>query len=102
MDRPDLEALIGAALVDTYNEDEELSAWLAVLEDELAFPFATAVLGTPVTVTGLDLPARGGVCAVCTSGRHRKWVPLSDLELPDPQPAEVAWVRAYRLWNSRT
>lgn len=86
MDRSDPEALIDAVLVDTYNDEEELNAWLSVLGDELTVPFETAVLGVSVTVTALDLVDHG-VCAVCTRGRHRQRLPLTDLPLPDPPPA---------------
>jgi hypothetical protein len=46
----ELDALIAQATVDCYNEDEELAGFAAMIEDNLAVPFETTVLGVTVTV----------------------------------------------------
>ncbi|GAB3237242.1 hypothetical protein GCM10027447_36250 [Glycomyces halotolerans] len=93
--------MIESALVDTWNQDEELSAWLAVLEDEVGLPFSTSILGVEIAVTGLGLGGPGCIVAVCKRGRYRQRVPLTDLPLPDPPPTGDNWIAAYRLWSSR-
>jgi len=39
--------LVGA--VDCYNESEQLTAWFTMIDDDLAVPFATIVLGVSPT-----------------------------------------------------
>ena len=46
----ELDALIAQATVDCCNEDEELAGFAAMIEDNLAVPFETTVLGVTVTV----------------------------------------------------
>jgi hypothetical protein len=46
----ELDALIAQATVDCYNEDEELAGFAVMIEDNLAVPFETTVLGVTVTV----------------------------------------------------
>jgi hypothetical protein len=50
----DLDRVVGVILVDCYGEDEEYTAFLTVLEEELGLPTAASLLGAPVTVTALD------------------------------------------------
>ena len=45
----ELDALIAQATVDCYNEDEELAGFAVMIEDNLAVPFETTVLGLTVT-----------------------------------------------------
>jgi hypothetical protein len=61
-----LDRVIETITVDCYNEDEEYTAFLTVIEDEVALPAPASLLGTPVTVVQLDYadPARGLV-VVC-------------------------------------
>lgn len=93
-----LDAMIAEALVDAYGTDEAPSAWCATLEDKLAVPFATQVLGIEVTVVRVELSTAGEVVALCTRGRKRLSVPLLDLPLPQPPPIGVEWIDAYRRW----
>ena len=46
----ELDALIAQATVDCYNEDEEMAGFAAMIDDNLAVPFETTVLGVTVTV----------------------------------------------------
>jgi hypothetical protein len=56
----DLAGVLDIILVDCYGEDEEYTAFLTVLEEEMGLPMTAKLLGTPVTVTKLDpFPARG-------------------------------------------
>jgi hypothetical protein len=96
----ELDALVEEAVVDAYDEHEQLAAFQAVIEDRLALPFATVVLGIPVTVTALQDRPGSGIVAWCRRGRHAQAIGLLDLPLPDPAPEGWAWVEAYRHWAS--
>ncbi len=93
-----LDELVEEATVDCYGEAEQSSGLLTKLEDHLALPFETEVLGAKVTVERLDATERGEIVAICARGRGRQAVPLLDLPLPSPPPAGVEWVQAYRHW----
>ncbi|MBT2905189.1 calcium-binding protein [Streptomyces sp. McG8] len=47
------DAMVEEAIVDAYDEHEQLAAFQTVIEDRLALPFTTS-LGIPVTVTALQ------------------------------------------------
>ena len=89
----DLERVLDIILVDCYGEDEEYTAFLTVLEEEIALPMAASLLGTPVTVTKLDYqdPARGLV-ARCDGSHGSGEVALADLAFPGDTVA--AWLHA--------
>lgn len=90
--------MIRAATVDCYNESEEVTGWLTVIQDNLAVPFETCVLGTQAMVQRIELNAAGQIVAVCARGRDRQTLPILDLPLPSPGPAGVEWIEAYRRW----
>ncbi len=97
--RKRLEALLDEALVDCYNESEEVSGLYTMIDDNVAFPFTTRVLDVDVEVEGLNLNDAGEVVAVCRRGRSRQRVPILDLPLPDPPPTGWEWIEAYRFWG---
>ena len=57
----ELDALIAKATVDCYNEDEELAGFAVMIEDNLAVPFETTVLGLTVTVRKISQTESGVV-----------------------------------------
>jgi hypothetical protein len=93
-----LDKLIEEATVDCYNESEEATGIFTMLEDNLAVPFATTMLGVEVTVERVDLNKAGEIVAVCRRGRERQRVPVIDLPLPEPKPKGAEWIDAYRRW----
>ncbi|MEU4777333.1 hypothetical protein [Micromonospora sp. NPDC023633] len=95
-----LEAMIEEATVDAYGDDEQLTGLFTMIEEHLAVPFTTTVLGVEVTVRKIDLTA-DTIVAVCTRGRHRQRIDLLDLSLPTPAPGGTAWIDAYRHWAGR-
>ena len=95
-----LDALIEEALVDAYGDSGQRTAFFTVLEDSLAMPFKTQVLGIEVTVERLDLTADEQIVAVCRHGRAPQRIPILDLPLPSPPPQEADWIAAYRRWAS--
>lgn len=83
--------------MDCYDEDEQLSGLFTMIQDNLAVPFDTQVLGVEATVRKVDLRA-GGIVAVCQRGRMRQAIGILDLPLPDPAPEGAEWIEAYRWW----
>jgi hypothetical protein len=94
-----LDRLIEEATVDAYGEFEQRAAFFTVLQDELALPFDTRVLGAPVTVERIDLTRADEIVAICRRGRARQAIPILDLPLPKPLPAGAEWIEAYRRWE---
>jgi Calcium binding len=95
-----LREMIEQATVDAYNESEQITGWFTVIDENLAVPFETAVLGVPVTVERLDLNRSEQIVAVCKRGRDRQSVPILDLPLPTPPPDGAEWIEAYRRWRA--
>ena len=92
------DALIAQATVDCYNDSECVTGFYTVLDDNLAMPFQTVVLGVEVTVAGIDLTHDEQIIAVCTCGNTAQRIPIVDLVLPTPQPEGAEWIAAYRRW----
>jgi len=102
-DRPrktPLDRLIETAIVDAYGESEQLMGLYTMIENNLAVPFKTVVLGVPVTVVRIDLTQRDEIVAVCRRASVRQTVPILDLPLPSRRPAGAEWIDAYRRWAS--
>jgi hypothetical protein len=93
-----LDELIEEAIVDAYNESEQAVGFYTMLEEHLATPFKTEVLGVEVTVARVDMTDDDQIVAVCTRGKARQRVPVLDLPLPDPPPEGWEWIEAYRRW----
>jgi len=93
-----LDKLVAEAVVDCYNDSEQVTGLYTMIDNNLAMPFETTVLGVPVTVQRVDLNQREEIVAVCRRGRIRQTVPILDLPLPSPPPAGAEWIDAYRHW----
>lgn len=91
-----LDKLIDEAIVDCYNESEELTGIFTMIEENLAVPFKTTILGVEVTVERIDL--NEAIVAVCRRGKGRQRIPILDLPLPKPRPKGAEWIDAYRRW----
>jgi Calcium binding len=98
-DRAHLERLVKEAIVDAYNESEQRCGLFTMIEDHLALPFETQVLGVPVTVERIDLTEAEEMVAICRRGRARQRIPILDLPLPSPRPGGAEWIEAYRYWS---
>ena len=93
-----LDEMIDEATVDCYNESEQITGIFTMLEENLALPFTTTILGMEVAVDRIELTASDEVVAVCRrQGQHQR-VPLLDLTLPTLKPAGAEWIDAYRRW----
>jgi hypothetical protein len=78
---------------------EQIAGWYSVLEEHLALPFETTVLGVVVKVVRLDFRGDNDIVAICTRGRERQPVPILDLPIPSPRPVGAEWIEAYRRWT---
>ena len=92
-----LDELIAEATVDCYNDEEQLTGLFTLIEDNLALPFQTNVLGVPVTVAGVDLGDRE-IVAICQRDHISRAILLLELPLPAPAPGGAEWIEAYRCW----
>lgn len=93
-----LEEMIEEATVDAYTESEQACGFCTMIEQELALPFDTTVLGVTVSVKRVDITEADEVVAVCYRGRERQAIPILRLPLPTPPPAGSEWIEAYRRW----
>jgi hypothetical protein len=93
-----LEKLIQHAIVDAYSETEQKTGFCVMLEEHLALPFNTNVLGVEVSVERIDMTADGSIVAVCLCGKLRQRIPILELSMPEPPPEGFEWIQAYRRW----
>ncbi len=91
--------MIEQATVDAYGESEQITGWFTMIDENLAVPFETTVLGVSVTVERVDLNASEQIVAICRRGRNRQSLPILDLPLPNPPPVGADWIEAYRQWR---
>jgi hypothetical protein len=100
LSQADLDELVEEAIVDAYGEDEQLTGFYTMIEENLALPFTTRVLAAEVTVAGIDITDIG-IVAICVRRTHRQSIPILDLPLPAPPPPGSEWIAAYRHWAGR-
>ena len=93
----ELDALVEEATIDAYGDDEQLSGFAVMIEDNLEMPFETMVLGVTVTVTGVS-QTEFGIVADCVREGHHQAISILDLPLPEPPPEGAEWIAAYRHW----
>ena len=92
--------LIEDAIVDAYGESEQRTGLFTMIEEHLALPFDTEVLGVTVSVVSVDLTIADEIVAICRRGSQRQSLPILNLPLPRRPPAGAEWIEAYRLWAS--
>jgi hypothetical protein len=91
--------MVEEATVDCYDdESDEVAGLFAMLDEQLALPFGTQVLGVDVTVNSVELSEDDRIVAVCSRGDTRQVIPVLDLPLPSPPPGGAEWIDAYRFW----
>lgn len=93
-----LDQLIEEATTDAYNESEQAGGFFAMMEENLALPFVTQVLGQNVTVVKIDMTHRDEILALCLRGKQQQSIPILGLPMPDPLPQGAEWIEAYRRW----
>ena len=100
MSKARLEMLVAEATTDAYNESEQTVGLLTLIDEHLATPFETNLLGVKVKVARVDLTEGDEIVAICRRGSRELKVPILDLPLPFPPPAEAEWIAAYRYWRT--
>jgi hypothetical protein len=93
-----LDRLIEEATADAYDESEQAGGFFTLIEENLALPFTTQVLGQVVTVAKVNITGRDQIIAICSLGKTTQAIPILDLPMPDPPPAGAEWIAAYRRW----
>jgi hypothetical protein len=93
-----LDKLIEEATTDAYNESEQAGGFFALIEENLALPFVTQMLGQEVTVAKIDITKRDEIVAICARGKVTQAIPILDLPMPKPRPEGAEWIDAYRRW----
>lgn len=96
---PHLNKLIEEATVDCYDTMEQASGFFNMIEENLALPFATRVLGVEASVVAVEMDDDGSLEAVCERGGERQRIGLKNLPLPSPPPSGAEWIAAYRRWT---
>lgn len=95
----ELDALVAEATVDCYNDGEQVTGLFTMIDEHLALPFETVMLGVPVTVTEVDLDGGDRIVARCVRDGAQQWISVLDLPLPSPAPGGAEWIAAYRHWR---
>ena len=80
-------------------ESEQATGFYTMLEEHLAVPFKTEVLGMEVTVERIDMTDDEEIVAVCIRGKSRQQIRIIELPLPNPPPKGSEWIDAYRRWS---
>jgi len=93
-----LDTLIEEAITYAYNESEQACGFFTMIEENLALPFVTQVLGQEVTVAKVDITQRDQIVAICSRGKATQAIPILDLPMPKPRPEGAEWIDAYRRW----
>jgi hypothetical protein len=93
-----LDELIEEATVDCHDEEEQLNGFFSVMEENLALPFMTPILGVDASVASIEMDDSGRIKAVCERDGQQQRIDLLDLPLPSPPPSGVEWIAAYRRW----
>ena len=95
-----LDDLIEEIIVDAYGEDEQLSAFRQVIEDEVPLPADGFVIGEPVSVVEIDYDGneRRGLTARCRrEDGSEHVVAASEVMFPKGSIGE-RYIAAYRKW----
>jgi hypothetical protein len=70
-----------------------------MLDEHVAVPFETMVLGEAVTVESIEQRGDTRIVAICKRGRSRQAIDILELPLPSSPPAGAEWIEAYRHWR---
>jgi hypothetical protein len=95
-----LDELIAEITLDAYGDEEQLSAFCQVFEDEVPLPAEGLVIGEPVTIVkiGYDGNARRGLTAKCRCvDGSEHIVAAADVVFPENSTG-AAYLAAYHKW----
>jgi len=95
-----LDELIEEATIDCYNEDEQHSGLLTMIEDEVVFPCEAKVMGDVVRITGMKWPDHGyGLQFTCEKNGETYAIDVGSIEWVEPLPEGFEWIEAYLSWS---
>jgi hypothetical protein len=100
--KTELDSLVEEATVDSNDESEQVLGLYTMMENDLALPFETEILGIAVVVEQIELTEGDQIVAICKRGGKRQRISLFDLPIPSPPPAGAQWIAAYRYWAGET
>ena len=101
MDEAKIKALLADATAHCFDEEDEFWGVFSALVRGISLPLQASVSGEAVTFVGLDgrtSNPEAGVMALVRKGSQDEAVPLSELEMLDPDPVSTEWLAAYRYW----
>jgi hypothetical protein len=93
-----LDEMIEEAIVDCEDEEEQVNGFFTIMDDNLALPFMTPILGIEASVAAIEMDEFGRIKAVCERNGEQQRIDLLDLPLPSPPPSGAEWIAAYRRW----
>ena len=94
-----LDELIEEATVDAHDESGQRTGFYTMIENDLALPFSTLVLGVNVEVIAIELTEGDEIVAICSRGSARQSISIAEPPLPTPPPPGAEWIEAYRKWS---
>src|SRR5260370_7969821 len=80
-----LDELVEEAIVDAYGEDEQLTGFYTMIEENLALPFPTRVLGVEPPGAGIHL-TDCGTRRIALPRQHPHAIPIPHPPPPPPPP----------------
>jgi hypothetical protein len=97
-----LEELIEEATTDAYDDEEQHSGLLTMIEEHLGCPFKAKVIGEEIEVTDIEWPESGlGLKFTCHYKDNTYSIDATSLEWIEPFPEGFEWVEAYFAWLRR-
>lgn len=94
-----LDELVEEATTDAHGDSEQAVGFYTMMENDLAMPFTTQVLGVDVIVEGVDMTGADEIVAICKRGAKSQRIRIVDPPLPSPPPKGAEWIAAYRHWR---
>jgi len=93
----ELNDLVEEAITDANGDEEAVSGFYTMLENDLRLPFETEILGVKAIVESIDMTEdETDIVAVCRKGKIRQRLSIRDLSLPSPPPEGAQWIAAFR------
>lgn len=90
------------AIVDAYDEYEQHSGLVAVIQDELQFPFRAKVLGEELEIVDVAWPEGGfDLDLICVRDGNKYPIEARNVELLEPLPPGHLYLAAYLDWKRR-
>ena len=101
LDEDDIREAREEATVDCYDEHEQHSGLLTMVEQELQFPFAARVIGEEVSVVDMEWPedSEFGLDLVVEHKDEQYRIDARSVELLEPLPDGHIFLAAYLTWS---